>query len=108
MYNGLVAETRAASLTAATATNVDFDTKGGRSIALTIENTGANAIGTVEVWKSVRGTKFAQDTALTAAIGSIAAAGVSLVELTDCSFATLRLRMTSASGSTYSVEFRAG
>lgn len=95
------------TLAAGVAGSLTFDTTGSKQLTLVIENTGAsNAIGTTVVAKSPDGTIFGTDTALGTAIGSIAASGSVLVELTDVAFQKLKLTFTSASGSTVRVTLR--
>lgn len=96
-----------ATLAAGVATPLTFDTSGSKSLTLVIENTGSsNAIGTTTVAKSPDGTIFGTDSALGTAIGSIAASGSVLVEITDVAFQKLKLTFTSASGSTARVTLR--
>jgi len=95
------------TLEAATPADVDFDVSNSRSVCLIIENTGvSNALGTTVVKKSADGTNFGTDSALGTAIGSIAASGIVLVELTDVAFKTLRLTLTSTNGTTYRLTMR--
>lgn len=95
------------TLAAGTPANVDFEVGNSRRLTIIIENTGVtNALTTTVVKKSADGTNFGTDSALGTAIGSIAASGSSLVELTDVAFKTLRLTLTSTSGTTYRVTLR--
>lgn len=95
------------TLAAGVAGALTFDTSGAKQLTLVIENTGVtNAIGTTVVTKSPDGTIFGTDSALGTAIGSIAASGSVLVEITDVAFQKLKLTFTSTSGSTVRVTLR--
>ncbi len=92
-------------LPAATPTDVTVESMGCRTVALTLWNAGANAIGTITVKKSAKGTDYVSDGALTAALASGLASGASiLIECTDVAWATMRFTCTSASGSSLRVE----
>lgn len=95
------------TLAAATPVALTFDTATASRLSLVIKNTGgSNAIGTVKVEKSPTGVLYGEDVNLGTAIGSLAAGASVLVELAYCSFDFLRVTLTSADGSTYSVDIK--
>jgi len=101
------AAVRTGTLAAATPADVDFDVSNSRRVCLIIENTGVtNALNTTVVKVSADGTNFGTNTAAGTAIGSIAASGIALFEISDVAFKTLRLTLTSTSGTTYRVTMR--
>jgi hypothetical protein len=94
------------TLAAGVAGALTFDTSGSKSLALVIENTGANAVGTTVATVSPDGTIYGTNSAIGTAIGSIAAGASALVEITDVAFQKIKLTFTSASGSTVRVTLR--
>jgi hypothetical protein len=109
MYAGITKNAVTGTLAAGVAADVDIPTLGASRLAIVVKNTGgSNAIGTVALLKSPRGGLFVQDAAATALIGSLAVGASALVELTDLMCQTVRLTLTSASGSTYAVEYWGG
>jgi hypothetical protein len=98
-------ESSSGTLAAATPANVDFIVREYRWAELIIKNTGGtNALGTVAVSKSPAGTLYGAVTAIGTAVGSLAA-GASAVVALPLGCDTLRVTLTSASGS---IELRAG
>jgi hypothetical protein len=94
------------TLTAAVAASVDIPVLGYARATLVISNTGAsNAIGTNELLLSPDGSTFSENTAFESACGSIAAEGTALVEIEGLCAKTLRVRMTSSSGSSYTIAY---
>jgi hypothetical protein len=131
MYAGITKNAVTGTLAAGVAADVDIPTLGASRLAIVVKNTGgSNAIGTVALLKSPRGGLFeppvflttiasrdaprvgmstsAATPAATALIGSLAVGASALVELTDLMCQTVRLTLTSASGSTYAVEYWGG
>lgn len=95
------------TLVGAAATVVaEYDVRDVTRFGLLIENTGnTNAIGTVEVFKSFDGTHYGPADAATSAL-SIAHDDGATVEFDDVAFTKLRVRLTSASGTTYRLTAR--
>lgn len=99
--------TQTATLAAAAATNFDFAVHEYRRVQIAVTNDGAtNAIGTTAVSVSPSGTNFGTIAVIGTAVGSIAASASSpLIDL-PVNATTLRVTLTSADGSTATVEVR--
>lgn len=96
-----------ATLAAAVATNFDFAVHDFRRVQIVITNDGAtNAIGTTAVSVSPGGTNFGTLAVIGTAVGSIAASTSSKLIDMPVSATTLRVALTSADGSTATVEVR--
>lgn len=95
------------TLAGAAATVVaEYDVRDVTRFGLLIQNTGnTNAIGTVEVFKSFDGTNYGPADAATTGL-AIAHDDGAVLEFSDVAFTKLRVRLTSASGSTYRLTAR--
>jgi hypothetical protein len=101
-----MAAAQTGSIAAGGSTAVTLDLRPFSKVSVVIKNTGANAISSTTVEKAPKGNEYGSDTAATAAIGSIAAGGKALLEITDVSFSHLKLTLANAAGGTsYSVEY---
>jgi hypothetical protein len=96
--------TRTVTLAAGVAQDVDLPIEGARNWVVIVKNTGgANAVTAATVARSPLGTLFGPATALSTGIPL--AAGDALEILGDAEpVTTLRLRLTSTSGTTVSIE----
>lgn len=97
------AETQTKTLAAATPVNFDFGALGARRARIVIRNTGAQSITAVAVGVSPAGTYFGDITPVTSAVGTIAASSSAMIDVPVCG-TTLRVTLTSTSGSTAVVE----
>lgn len=104
MAHGRSEDVRTGTLAAATPANVTFDMDvTGRTFGAIVRNTGgANAIGTTTVAVSNDNSNFVTDSSIV--VPSIAAGGAASIGLVDVEFRYVRITMTSAGGSTYSIE----
>lgn len=95
--------TRTVTLAAGVAQDVDLPIDGAHDWCVVVSNTGANAVTAATVARSPLGTLFGPATALSTGIPL--AAGDALEILGDAEpVTTLRLRLTSTSGTTVSIE----
>lgn len=102
MINGT--ETKTGTCAAATPQNFDFDVDGYTRVRLTMTNTGdTNAIGTTKIYVSLDGTNFTELSSMSTLIGSVADGATSKLVDMPVAAKTLRVELTSTSGSTASV-----
>jgi len=95
------------TLVGATPTVVaEYDVRDVTRFGLLVQNTGnTNAIGTIEVFKSFDGTNYGPADTATSTL-AIAHDDGATIEFDDVVFTKLRVRLTSASGTTYQLTAR--
>lgn len=97
-------ESKTVALAAGEATDTDFDVSAYRRVMIVFRNTGANAIGTAAVSLSPAGTYFSAVSPVGTAVGSTASGASSKLVDLPVAAKTLRVTLTSSSGSSAVIE----
>lgn len=97
-------ESKTVALAAGEATDTDFDVSAYRRVMIVCRNTGANAIGTAAVSLSPAGTYFSAVSPVGTAVGSTASGASSKLVDLPVAAKTLRVTLTSSSGSSAVIE----
>lgn len=103
---GTLANTTTGTLAAAEAGTFDIPCDGYSRLTIVLKNTGgSNAIGTTSLLVSMDGTTFAALAPIGTAVGSLATSGTAVIALGNLTAHTVRVSLTSSSGSTYSAQW---